>query len=311
MTRPRRGYRRVMTSVRNTRSDVEITHGDRVVFPDVSLTKRDVVEYYRRVADRMMPHLRDRPLVLYRFPDGLDGDGFFQKQTPTGLRESLATASVPRRRGGAVEHAVVCDDADDLLRIVNQGAFEIHALLTHATTPDRPDQIVLDLDPSTDDIEPVIEAARATRAVLADLDVASFVKSTGSRGVHVHILLDAETDIDDVHDLSRRLAELIVAEDPDAFTVAQRRNDRGERVYIDWLRNGYGQHAVVPYSVRARPRAPVSLPMDWDEVTAANFDPQAFTVANAFRRLAQKRDPWEAMDSSPRCDAGALARSLP
>lgn len=272
--------------------DIEVSHDDRVVFPEVGLTKGDVVSYYRRVADRIVPHLRGRPLVMYRFPDGVGEDRFFQKQAPSHFPSWIDTVSVPRRSGGTVDQ-VVCNDAASLLYVVNQGAFELHTLLTPADRLDHPDQLILDLDPSTPDVADVVAATRAVRAVLDEVGVNAVAKSTGSRGVHVHIPLDGSGHIDDVHDAARRLAEHVVERDPDRFTVAQAKADRGDRVFIDWLRNGYGQHAVAAYSVRARPTAPVALPMDWDEVTAASFDPRRFTVANAVRRLSQKRDPWE------------------
>lgn len=284
--------------------EVEVTHGDRVIFPDAGVTKHDVVEYYRRVADRMIPHLRDRPLVMRRFPDGLDTDAFFQKQAPEHFPDWVDTVTIQRRQGGAVDH-VVCNDADTLAYVVNQGAFELHTLLVPAGRPEHPVLLVLDLDPSTDDLAPVVDAASAVREVLHDAGVTAHVMSTGSRGVHVRIPLDGATDVDEVHDVARHLARRVVERDPDRFTIAQSRAERGDRVFVDWLRNAYGQHAVAPYSVRARPGAPVALPMDWDEVTSSRFDPRAFTVRNVFRRLAQKGDPW-AGDGSVAYDARDL-----
>lgn len=282
-----------MTDVDAPGHRIEVTHGDRIIFPDADVTKARVIDYYDRVADRLLPHLYNRPLVMHRFPDGVDGDRFFQKQAPAHFPDWIATAELTRRGGGSVEHVVVCDDAAALRYIVNQGAFELHTLLAPSDRADHPDQLVIDLDPSTPDIGPVVEAARTTRRLLRRLDVPSFVKATGSRGVHIHIPLDGSAGVDDVRTTARRLAERIVDDDPAAFTVVQAKKDRGDRVFIDYLRNGYAQHAVAPYSLRARPTAPVAVPMDWDEVTASSFDPGAFRVDNVFHRLARKRDPWE------------------
>jgi bifunctional non-homologous end joining protein LigD len=284
--------------------EVEVTHGDRVIFPDAAVTKDEVVAYYRRIADRMIPHLRNRPLVMRRFPDGLGTDAFFQKQTPQHFPDWVDTVTIPRRQGGTVEH-VVCNDADTLIYVVNQGAFELHTLLVPADRPEHPDLLVLDLDPSTDEIAPVIDAASAVRAVLEDLGVTADPMATGSRGVHVRIPLDGSADVDEVHDVARALARRVVDRRPDRFTIAPSRAERGDRVFVDWLRNGYGQHAVAPYSIRARPGAPVALPTDWDEVTSSRFDPRAFTVGNVFRRLGQKDDPW-VDDGSVAYDARAL-----
>lgn len=294
-----------MTTVEAGDHAVAVTHGDRVVFPAVGATKRDVIDYYARVAGRMLPHLRDRPLVLRRFPQGLAGDGFFQKQAPAHTPDWIRRAELARRGGGSVEHLVVCDDPSALVYLANQGTVEVHTLLARAGAPDHPDQLVLDLDPSTDDRGPVVAAARAVRAVLAERDLPSFVKATGSRGVHVHVPLDGTAGVDRVRDAAHALARAVVARDPGRFTVEFAKADRGDRLFVDWLRNGHGQHAVAPYSLRARPTAPVAGPMDWDEVTSSSFDPQAFTLANVFRRLAQKSDPWAAFGHR-RVDAAAI-----
>ena len=152
---------------------------------------------------------------------------------------------------------------------------------------------MLDLDPSTDDVAPVVGAARAIRDLLAEMDVTGFVGSTGSRGLHVHVDLTGPTDFEGSRALARELAEELVARAPDDLTVAQRRDDRGTRLFLDTLRNGYGQHAVAPFSLRARPGAPVAAPLTWAEATSSSFDPRGVTVTNVFRRLgAQASDPW-------------------
>lgn len=298
-----------MTSVELDGHDVALTHQDRVVFPEVGLTKGDVVAYYRRIAERILPHLRDRPLVVRRFPGGLAEDGFFQKEAPDHYPAWIRRTKVEKVEGGTTTY-VVCDDAATLVYVANQGAIELHTLLAPADHPSAPTELVVDLDPSGDDLDPVVAGARAVHDLLDELEVVGFVNATGSRGVHVHVDLAGRTDIDDVRRLSHGLAAAVVARDPDTFTVEHRKVDRGDRLFVDVLRNAYGQHAVAPYSIRARPTAPVAIPLTWEEATAWSFDPRAVTIENAFRRLgAQHDDPW-ADRGRHRYEVDALATRL-
>ncbi len=280
-----------MTATRIDDRTVELSNEDKVFFPDAGITKGQLVTYHRRIADRMLPYLVDRPLVLRRFPDGIGSSGFFQKDTPAHYPEWIERCAVPKRSGGTVDHVLANDEAT-LAFLVNQGAVELHTLLAPAARPDHPDQLILDLDPSTDDPADVVLAARAVRAVLDDLDVTSYVKSSGSRGVHVVIALDGSATFARSREVSRCLADAVVERDPDRLTTAHAKADRGDRLFVDFLRNGYAQHAVVPYGVRALPGAPVAAPLDWDEATSADFDPRRYTITNIFRRLGQKDDPW-------------------
>jgi bifunctional non-homologous end joining protein LigD len=274
---------------------VEISHPDKVFFPDAGLTKADVVEYYRRIADLMAPRLRDRPLVMHRFPDGISGDDFLQKTIPDYFPDWVDRVGVERERGGSVTY-VVCNDEGTLVYLADQAVLTPHLLLSAVAAPRNPVELILDLDPPVDDPDPVRAAARHVRAVLDELGLMSFVKATGSRGLHVHVPLDGSTGFDEVRPIARTLARAVVERDPDLLTVEQRKDKRGRRVFVDWLRNGYGQHAVAPYAVRAKPEAPVAVPLDWEEALSAGFHPRRYTIDNIFRRLARKHDPWTTWD---------------
>ena len=274
---------------------VEVTHPDRVVFPDVGLTKGDVVEYYRRVADRLVPHVAEHPVVMRRYPEGIDGGGFFQKQVPDHFPDWIQTVTLEKVEGGKTTYAL-CDDAATLAYIANQGTIELHTLLGPADHPRRPDRLILDLDPSTEDRESVVEGARLIRELFEEMGVTGFPSSTGSRGIHVLVLLDRSGEFDQSRAVARRLAEIVASRDPDTFTVAHSKAGRGDRLFVDSLRNGYGQHAIAPFSVRARPEAPVAVPLTWTEATSASFDPHAVTVRNLWDRLeSQDTDPWKGM----------------
>jgi len=185
----------------------------------------------------------------------------------------------------------------------------LHRLLVTAAAPRSPVELILDLDPASDDPPAVQRAARLVRELLDDLGITGYVKSTGSKGVHVHVPLDGSDSFEIMRGFARDLAREMVRRDPDDLTIEQRKDNRKGRLFVDWLRNSYGQHAVAPYSLRALPGAPVAVPLDWDEATAQDFDPRRYRLSNVFRRLGHKPDPWEGMRRHAH-SVSSLARSL-
>ena len=204
------------------------------------------------------------------------------------------------KEGGTVRH-VVCDDAATLVYLANQACLTPHVWLSRADRLHHPDRLVFDLDPSSDDLGRVREAARILREALGELELPPYLMTTGSRGFHVWVPLDRSWAFDDVRGFAHDLARVLAARHPDRLTVEQRKAGRGDRVFLDYLRNGYAQTAVPPYAVRARPGAPVATPLDWDELDG--MEPRRYTLANLFQRLGQKDDPWAAIDA----EATALA----
>jgi bifunctional non-homologous end joining protein LigD len=295
-----------VTAVRVGPHTIEVSNPDKVLFPDDGITKADVVEYYRRIADRMVPHLEGRPLALHRFPDGINGESFFQKSTPEYFPGWIETVKLERERGGTVEH-VVCNDAATLVYLADQAVLVPHRLLVDAAAPRQPVELIVDLDPAGDDPPTVRLAARILRDLLDDIGVTGYVKSTGSKGLHVHVPLDGSDDFRDVRSFAKQLAQKLVEREPDRMTIEQRKADRKGRLFVDWLRNSYGQHAVAPYSLRALPGAPVAVPLDWDEATSG-FEPRRYRLTNVFRRLARKRDPWDGINRRARSIAGLADR---
>jgi bifunctional non-homologous end joining protein LigD len=296
-----------MTAVRVGSHTVEVSNADKVLFPDDRITKGDVVDYYRRVADQMVPHLKSRPLALHRFPNGIKREGFFQKSAPDYFPDWIETVKLERERGGNVEH-VVCNDAATLVYLADQAVLVPHRLLVAAAAPRKPVEVILDLDPAGDDPPTVRLAARILRDMLDEMRVTGYVKSTGSKGLHVHIPFDGSDTFDDVRGFAKDLARSLVEREPDRLTIEQRKADRKGRLFVDWLRNSYGQHAVAPYSLRALPAAPVAVPLEWDEATSDTFDPRRYRLSNVFRRLGRKRDPWQGMNRHARSIAGLTRR---
>ena len=273
---------------------VQVSSVDKPFFPDAGLTKGDLIAYYRDVAGVMVPHLRDRPVNLQRFPNGVDGHGFFQQGASDHFPDWIRTVTVERRgRGGTVDH-VVCDDAATLLYLVNLATVTFHAWTAKVEHLDRPDMAVFDLDPDPGQgLDVVRAAARAVKAACEELGLVPFVQTSGSRGYHVVVPLQPGPDVEVVRQFANQLAELVAARDPERLTVEWRKAKRDGRLLLDTARNGYAQTIVAPYSVRARPQAPVATPIDWSEL--GRVEPRTYTVANLRRRLARKPDPWAAM----------------
>jgi bifunctional non-homologous end joining protein LigD len=282
-----------MTVVRVGARRLEISREDKVLFPEDGITKGDLVDYYRRIASAMLPYLKGRPVMMQRFPDGIDGPGFYQKDTGTAMPSWIHRVKV-KKAGGTVTH-VVCDDAATLVYLADQACITPHVWLSRADQITHPDQLIFDLDPSGHDFSIVRTAARDLRALLEELGLPSFVKSTGSRGLHVVIPLLRKAGFDEVRSFARGVAELLVSKDPDHLTVEARKDKRKGRLLIDVMRNSYAQTAVAPYAVRAKPGAPVAVPLTWPEVASSRLTAQRYTVRNVFRLLAQRPDPWAGM----------------
>ena len=288
-----------------------LTKPDKVLIPAAdghdAVTKADVYDYAGRIADRMLPFIADRPAVLQRFPDGTDGEGWYQKHVPKHFPDWIPTVELPKR-GGTVRHVVI-DSVEALQYVVNQGTISVHVLGGTVADPDVPAELLIDLDPSIEDPAQVIEATAAVRELLDDLELTGFVKTSGSRGIHVHLPLRGDARFDSVRPLSNRLAQVLADRQPDLLTVEFAKEDRGDRLFVDVLRNAPAQHAVAPYTLRPKPGAPVAVPLRWDEVDAS-WRPQSTPLASLFRRLgALSSDPWEGYDEA-RVPAATIAERL-
>ena len=291
---------------------VELSKPEKVMFPASDgfdeITKADLFAYADRIADRMVPLIGDRPAVLQRFPDGIGGDGWYQKHTPAHFPAWIPTVELPKRGGGTVRHPVV-DSADALRYVVNQGTISIHVLGGSVARPDVPVELLVDLDPSIDDPSQVVEGTTAVRTLLDDLSVTGFVKTSGSRGIHVHVPLRGDAGFDAVGALGHHLARRLADRHPDLLTVEFSKADRGDRLFVDVLRNAPAQHAVAPYTLRPRPGAPVAVPLRWEEV-AGSWEPGSTPLRSLFRRLGSlAADPWADLEDH-RVDAASIAERL-
>jgi bifunctional non-homologous end joining protein LigD len=276
---------------------IELSHTGKVLFPDDQITKGDLVEYYQRAAEMMLPWLRDRPLAMRRYPDGITGPGIMQKNVPGYFPDWITRAEVPKQ-GGSLQQ-VICDKPATVVYLANQACIELHAFLSKLDRIDDPDQVIFDLDPPDanrfGDVRTI--ALRLRQLLEGELGLATFVKTTGGKGLHVHVPLNAQADFAAAREFTQEAAALLAARNPDLATTEQRKDKRGDLIYLDVMRNSYAQLAVAPYSVRARPGAQVATPLNWDEVND-KLHPGQFTIKTVPDRisdLGRSGDPWAGM----------------
>lgn len=272
---------------------IEVSRPDKLLFPEAGITKGDLVEYYATLAETMLPHLRDRPLAFQRFPNGVARRGFFQKDVPNHYPDWIERVEV-QKQDGSVTQVVVSHETATLVYLADQACITAHAWLATTAALDRPDRIILDLDPSGDDVALVRAAARDVRAILVEIGLQPFLMTTGSRGFHVVCPVTPDLGFDDARALAHDVAVLVARHHPDAYTIEWSKSKRRGRVFLDYLRNGYAQTSVVPYAVRSTSTAGVATPLEWDEL--AGMAPDAYTLRSVPRRLRQKDDPWREID---------------
>ncbi|MEW2521851.1 non-homologous end-joining DNA ligase [Actinacidiphila alni] len=298
------------------RREVEITRADKVLFPAhgalPAVTKADLAAYYRDIAPWMLPELRDRPLTLELHPDGVDGPRIMRKNVPEHFPDWVRRAEVDKE-GGTVTH-VLAAGADTLVYLAGQGCVTLHRWLARTDLPRRPDRLVFDLDPAESagdaaaDFAVVRRAARRLGDLLDQLRLPWAPMTTGSRGLHLIVPLDRRADADDVRDFAREAADLLAARHPDELTTEPRKADRGDRLYLDVMRNGYAQTAVAPYSVRPLPGAPVAVPVARDVLDDPKATARRWTVADAVEHA--KSDPWAGLLPSRGRSLGPAGRRL-
>ncbi len=274
-------------------SKVVLSSRDRVLFPDDGITKGDLFDYYAAVAPAIVPHLRDRPFTMKRWREGLPGGSFFQKQAPKGIPAWIPTREFrtwPREGGSRLVDFPLVNSADALLWMVQMHCIDMNAWYSRVDRPDRPDFVLFDLDPpeAADGFAAAVRVAHLIRAALTELDLRSYVKTSGADGIHVLVPITRRAGYDETYAFAELLARALEAEHPGLVTTEWLKKKRSG-VLVDHRQNGWGKTIASVYSVRPKPGAPVSTPLAWDELTE-QLSPRTFTMAVALERVARLGD---------------------
>jgi len=270
------------------RYGVELSHLDKPYFKEH--TKGDLIAYYEAVASLMLPYMHNHPLMMQRFPEGIEGESFYQKNCSPYFPDWIKRVTIEKKDG--TYDAPLCQHSATLLYLANQGCITFHLWLSQAPSLTRPDRIIFDLDPETDDFTQVRILALRVREYLASLKLESFPLLSGSRGIHVYVPIQKTASFESSHAFAQYVAEQVIAQDPASATLEVRKEKREGKVFIDTLRNHEGATAVAPYSVRALPLAPIATPISWKEVEESSLHPQRYTLSD-ISHLRTRIDPWK------------------
>jgi bifunctional non-homologous end joining protein LigD len=278
-----------------------VSHPDKVLFPEDGITKGELAEYYAAIGEVMLPHIRGRPVTMERFPNGIGAGGFLQKDVSKGFPSWLERVEAPKR-GGVVHYPIITEQRG-LDWLANQNCITPHVWASRVPNLYQPDVCVFDLDPAVEDLPVLRAAALLVRDVLGDLGLASWVKTSGSKGFHIVVPLKVGPGFDEVAAFTQAVGREVVQRDPEHLTLEFSKADRGGRIYMDVGRNGYSATFAAAYAVRARRGAPVSAPCTWEEVASGEVSPQTFGLRSMPERVAEVGDLW--------ADMGAKASTLP
>jgi bifunctional non-homologous end joining protein LigD len=287
---------------------VPFTNLDKVFWPADGTTKGDLLDYQRQIAPWLLPHLNDRPLVMTRYPDGIEGKSFFQKDAPKWVPAWVRTETMWSEHAEREVNYFVCDDLESLLYVVNMGTIPLHVWSSRVADLQHPDWSILDLDPKGAPFRDVVALANEVRAICEEIGLPSLPKTSGASGLHVLVPLGGRLTYEQSRMLAELIARLVVERRPEIATIARSVRAREGKVYVDFLQNGHGRLLVAPFSVRPLPGAPVSMPLRWSEVNA-RLDPSRFTIRNAAARMRRLGgDPLAGVLASAPDLGGALAR---
>lgn len=276
------------------------------MFPEDGITKGDLAAYYEAVAGVMLPHLRGRPLTMERYPAGIDKKGFWQKDVSKGFPDWLERVKVPKK-DGFLHHPIITDERS-LMWVTNQNTITQHVWISRVPELFYPDICVFDLDPSKDDVQAVQSAALGLRDLLEELGLPSWVKTSGSKGFHIVVPLDGNTEMSEVEQFANTVGRVFVSLAPDHLTQEFNKVDRKGRIYIDTGRNGYSATFAAAYTVRAKNGAPVSAPCTWEEIEKGKVAPNTFTLRNTPARIKKVGDVWADMSKRRRSLTRAAAK---
>jgi bifunctional non-homologous end joining protein LigD len=278
------------------RHAIKISNENKIIFPKSKITKGDLIEYYYHIAPIMLPYMKNRPLNMLRYPNGIDQEGFYQKEIGDYFPSWIKRKVIKKREEGKTQY-VVCNNAATLVYLANQACITPHLWLSRIDKLDTPDQMIFDLDPPPPgtNFHLVQKIALRLKEIIEESGLTPFVKTTGSKGLHITVPLKRTTNFTEVRVYARAFAQRLVDDDPKNITLEMRKEKRGKRIFIDTLRNAFGQTAAAPYSVRPLEGAPIATPLFWDEVFDKKLTSRRYTIKNIFDYLQKEGDPWHDM----------------
>lgn len=261
---------------------------DKILFSEINVTKAELIEYYKKISPFMLPYMKNHPIVMQRFPHGIQEQSFFQKNTPDYFPSWIKRVPVKAQDGHTTNY-LICNNAKTLAYLANQDCIVMHSWLSKLPNLQNPDRIVFDLDPSgTITFQDLQQAAEILKDFLDNLKLKSVPMITGSRGIHVIVPIKPIHSFDTVHEFTKKIAEHITEEYPKLFTLQMRKEKRGNHNFFDYLRNSYGALAVLPYSVRAVPSAAIATPLTWHELFEDSMHAQKYIIKTIFKRALKK-----------------------
>ncbi len=269
----------------------QITNKDKILFPKAKITKEDFIKYYEHISKWMIPLIKNRPISMSRFPNGIKGQTFFQKNISDYFPKWIKTKAV-KRKGQSSINMVICNDKNTLLYLANQVCV-LHTWLSKKDKLDIPDRLVFDLDPPGSNFTKIIEAAKDLKKLLDELKLKSFIMTTGSKGLHVIIPIKRDKSFEEVRTFAKKIAKVLVSRYPKKYTIETRKDKRKGRVFIDYLRNAFAQTAVAPFAVRDIENAPIATPLEWSEISKIHA--QSFNIKNIKKR---KKNPFARLNST-------------
>lgn len=278
-----------MRESKNDSLKLKLTNLEKIYWPEEKITKGDLINYYKKMSNFILPYLNNRPQVLLRHPNGIDGESFFQKDISQTIPEWIKTVEIPAESIGKTINYFVITDQDSLLYLINLGCIEINPWFSKIDRLEYPDYLVLDLDPLNIPFDKVVETALVVKEVFDEIKAKCFCKTSGATGLHIYIPLKARYEFDMVREFARLIAKVVNKRLPEITSIERSPEKRDGKVYIDYLRNSFGQSLAAPYCVRPRPGATVATPLMWDEIKYG-LDPNSFTIKTIFNRLEKYGD---------------------
>lgn len=274
------------------KKSIELSNLDKIFYPDKKYSKEDVIKYYQKIADYMLPHVKDRLLALQRFPNGIKKSGFYQKEASDYFPRWLKIKKVSLEKGGS-QNLVVIEKRADLIYLVDQATLVFHIWQSRKQHVNKPNKIVFDLDPPHHNGFKMVKfAAYKLKDIFEKKRLNVFVMTTGSKGLHVVIPIKPKYEFDKIREFAKKISMKLADKYPDKLTIEVRKEKRKGRVFLDYSRNAFGQTCVAPYSLRAIKNAPIATPIGWHELPSLD-NSQKYNLSNIFKRLGQKEDPWK------------------